>query len=205
VRTPAAKLIETISPFGRSLFDLAADPGEQHDVLAARPEQAATLAEELANARAPLWRTGYQLRIASDGVPYRVRLWGSGTFQTLDRAGPTEPQQSVEEDSRHLVVGSLGVKGTLALRFDRQRAEEGADIVHLAGTPGRAVQIGAGIPLHGRNVDLTDPSLETAAEPPCETPRQGVRVCLWRMPHARSTPLPDAATRERLRALGYAE
>jgi len=89
------------------------------------------------------------------------------------------------------------------------------DILQVAldvdGTPndGTSIRLGSeGRTPTGDRIPL-DARLDSAVPPPCPPPESGVRVCLWRYPASLtatgSPAVNDAATRERLRALGYAQ
>jgi arylsulfatase A-like enzyme len=214
VRTAEAKLVETLSEAQRELFDLAADPQEQRDVLAERPALAEALGAQLAAARGPLWRSGYQLRIVGSGGAFRLRLHSEqsqGAFVTLDRAGSRGPRLRLDREGRTLTLSGVVGSETLAVRFERQHFGQTSDPVELTLqlTQEAEVHLGAGARvLRGAEVDLLDPALDASEDPPCSVPSAGVRVCLWRSPGAgvATTPgAPDAETRERLRALGYTE
>lgn len=217
LRTPQAKLVETIEDGQRVLFDLETDPGEHHNVLADKPALAKALGEQLLAARRDLWSTGFQLRVVGAGGAYRLGLVGQrsgGAFATLDRAGTAEPQLALSPLSRNgqaLAVSGFADGDALVLRFARQRAGETSDPVEvtLEAEAATEIRVGAdGHVLSGTQVDLLAPELEASAEPPCPAATTGVRVCLWRWPHAGVAATPrarDAETQERLRALGYVQ
>jgi len=213
LRTPRAKLVDTVTEDRQHvLFDLATDPAEQRDVLADEPALARALGEQLAAARSDLWRTGYQVRIVGSGGVFRLRLTGvDNSFETLDRAGPAQPRLWQSREGRSLSMSGIAGSEALALRFDRSHLGETSDLVELTLelTSNGEVRLGADARiLSGTEVDLLAAALEASEKPPCPVPDTGARVCLWRTPRAGSTTTPqalDAETRERLRALGYAE
>jgi arylsulfatase A-like enzyme len=214
LRTPRAKLVETIEDGQRVLFDLAADPGEHHDVLEGEPALAKALGEQLVAARRDLWGTGFQLRVVGAGGDYRLRLKGvpsGGAFATLDRTGAAQPRLALVRNAEILrVIGTAG-REPFALRFDRQSFGEKNDPIDLTieAAGGGEVRLGAdGHVLSGTQLKLLAPELEASAEPPCPAPAAGVRVCLWRWPRAgvaATPPARDAEAQERLRALGYVQ
>jgi len=226
LRTPAFKLIETITTGRVQLFDLVHDPAEQRDVLADSPSEAATLAGRLADARAVLRRRGFQVRVvgpAGVAARFRLRLDGvaKGTgFATLDRtAGPADVTMAIAPSRRALKAkGRANAEGR-GLRFDRRAgffaADGSRDPVVIAlevegvRASAEAVLLGAnGHPAADGRFDARDPALVVDGSLPCPAPTAGVRACLWRAADtAAPTPAtaPDAATRERLRALGYIE
>jgi arylsulfatase A-like enzyme len=214
LRTARAKLVETVVEGQRVLFDLAADPGEQRDVLADEPALASALGEQLAAARRELWRTGYQLRVVGNDSVFRLHLRGvesNSAFATLDRAGLVGPRLTLSRDARTLGANGIAGSEVLAIRFDRQRFGETSDPVELTVQLASNAEVRLGADAHvlsGKEVDLLAPALEASVEPPCPAPDAGVRVCLWRSPGeaGAATPgAPDAETRERLRALGYSQ
>jgi hypothetical protein len=109
-------------------------------------------------------------------------------------------------------VSGLASSEALAIRFDRQRRlGETSDPIELILQLASHTEVRLGADAHilsGKEVDLLAPALEASAEPACPVPDAGVRVCLWRSPGEVGAATPgaiDAETRERLRALGYAE
>ena len=211
VRTPGAKLVDTVDDGERLLFDLGSDPGERTNVLYSQLALARELDERLTAARGELWHRGFELRVVGAGGGYRLRLQGlsdASAFATLDRAGASGPRLEVGSLARDVHVEGVAQPEAFALRFDRQGVDPKGDRVEIGlDAEGVAeVRLGAdGRSLSGTQLDLLAPELLASAEPPCPAPATGVRVCLWRWPRAEaaSSAAPDAETRERLRALGY--
>ncbi|HEV7732164.1 MAG TPA: sulfatase [Candidatus Binatia bacterium] len=128
VRTDDQKLVTTVEPARDELYDLAADPKEQHDLLAASPPATipAPLADAMAGLRGRLRDNGVQVRaVAGDGrdhtVEVRVHSAEGRAFENPDRIGFGPSDHLVlDRDGRTLVwtatVGDTQPKG---VRFDR--------------------------------------------------------------------------------------
>ena len=226
LRTPAAKLIDSLDATDPSLHDLGADPAERVDVRSSQPALAAALGERLGVARRILGRTGYHARVvAAPGSARRFRLHletpgDAGTFTNLGRGQGTAALTIVSSpDGRAITVeGSTDPDGRM-FRFDRKLRgmvlrRGGVDVIdytaQIDGAPAElSVQQGsAGVPSQPGRIDMLQPSLEATAPPPCPPPAGGLRLCVWRYPAALAPATPagiDDAARERLRALGYVQ
>jgi hypothetical protein len=125
--------------------------------------------------------------------------------------GAAGPQLELSLDARVLSASGVADGAPFALRFDRHRVDAERDTVAFRSEPADRIEIrlgGDARVLAGSEVDLLDAALEASEEPPCPAPDAGVRVCLWRWPGAGTAgtaTAPDEETRERLRALGYAQ
>jgi hypothetical protein len=224
IRRGGEKLIESIDSGRRELYELAADPREQRDVLSARPEIAEGLAERLDGTRAPLHEHGYQVRVvaAEPGAPVAVKFESaprSGTFLSVDRREPTgEPRLHVTPDGNTLGFEARAGVSPTGFRFDRparsrepdrSRSHQGHG--HRRRRPrsrgGGRPRLG-GSPPAADTVNLLDPGVASERPPSCDPPAEGVRVCLWRAPGEKLEALPeinDSKVREKLRALGYVQ
>ena len=117
-------------------------------------------------------------------------------------------------DGRTLELQGAADARPRGVRFDRPGGSAPDSLqftLEVDGAPSDGTNVRLGSDGHVPSADriALDASLESPATPPCPTPDAGVRVCLWRYPTA-LTPagnpaVHDAATRERLRALGYAQ
>jgi arylsulfatase A-like enzyme len=220
IRTASHKLVESLDTGTTALYDLDADPGERSDRLADEPGLSSELATRLFAARAPLREHGFQVAVAgpdSGRARFRFRLEGRpglGVFQTIDRTGPPVPGMRLvlaPDGSTLDATGEVDAKGA-GFRFDIGAGKDPLRVtLEIDGAPAGedAVRLGrAGTPAVGR-LDTLDPALATDAAPACPSPASGVRVCVWRHPEAvaEAPPSegPDAAARERLRALGYVQ
>jgi arylsulfatase A-like enzyme len=229
IRTSAAKLVDTVDDGHRRLWDLAADPGERHDVLAERPKEAAELGGRLADARRAMDRDGVQLHVVG---PHQGKahfslalrsLADTGVFETLDRTGgPVDDTRiTLSSDGRDLYVrGTTDARGR-DFRFDRR-------LLLLAAAGGKPDRLRARLRVDGTRaapgsvrlgddralsddglLSFAEPAMRVAQVPACPAPESGVRACLWRSAEVRAEPVPvplpvaDDAARDRLRALGY--
>jgi arylsulfatase len=227
LRTPGFKLIDDVGAGRISLYDLAHDPQEEHDVLPEHEREAEPLRSRLAAARAPLRERGFTVRIVGPetGVAgFRLTLTNAvdvETFATLDRidGAPGAAVAHLAPNGRGLdVEGRVDASG-VAFRFDRPsggagRVLEVTPVLAVDGAPAGEVRLGADghAPPNGRFV--LDAALDAPQPPPCAAPPTGVRVCVWRVPTgAPAAPAAppsgpaatDPAVRERLRALGYVQ
>jgi hypothetical protein len=234
VRTPTHKLVLTQQPFAESLFDLAADPAERHDLIAdpaARPVLEA-LRARLAQYREPFWTSGFQVRaVAPPGPPVAVEVAVTSNDNQMlvnpDRVGGDRPDVlELAKDGLALTWrGQAGV-APIGFRFDRAmrlRDDEGLTIrIRVDGRDAAPDQIllGAGdrhAPASPFTYKLTgakgtqpqeEPAL-VADTPPVASANDTVRVYLWRGAEQAATsvalPPTDDKMRERLRALGYAQ
>lgn len=230
IRTPEAKLVDTVDDGRRQLFDLAQDPGERHDASKEELERTAALAQKLGDARRPLEQSGMQIRIVgprTGKARFRLVLASlsrNGVFETVDRTQSADGTRvSLSSDGRRLeVYGEIDARG-VGVRADRRLLLLAA----LGGKPDpiRAVLtvdgeraapdrvlLGQGRPLPAsRRFEAGSPELAAPGPPDCAAPDQGVRVCLWNAPATRPQPTPvtppvaDGSARERLRALGYVQ
>ena len=219
LRTPRHKLIDDVGPGTLALYDLVADPGERRNVASEAPDVVAALGARLAAARAPLAERGFQLRVVGprtgsarfgltlDGVPDGTR------FATLDRTdGPRDTVIEASTDGRTLrVAGETDARGR-GVRFDRAPralAEGAPDPMTIRADPGTraTIRLGASArPAANDGFDANDATLASETAPACEPPDAGIRVCVWRYPAPAPGSVPlDDRTRDRLRALGYAE
>jgi hypothetical protein len=235
LRTATHKLVLTQQPFGESLFDLVADPHERTDLVAdpaARPVLD-DLRARLARYREPFWTAGFQVRaVAQAGATAEVEVTITSNdnqmLANLDRVGGDRPDTlDLARDALSLTWrGPVGAT-PIGFRFDRAmrlRDDTGLTIrVRADGQdlPPQAIVIGgndAHPPSSPFVYKITGPKGSKAQEEPpllvtaAPTPSAGserVRVYLWRVLEAASasiaTPPTDDKTRERLRALGYAE
>ena len=223
IRVGGLKLIESLDTGNRELFDVTNDPDEKRNLAAERPDDLAKLEARLAEARAPLRRRGYQVRVvgpAAGTAKVELRLESqprSGTFLTLDRTSPFgEPRLALSTGGENLTAkATVDARGT-GFRFDRllspRNIARNDELKLVATADGRPVAAAAialgqdGATPTGDVVDLTAAGVTSASEPPCAPPDTGVRVCLWRYPgeHVAAMPeIKDPAVREKLRALGY--
>jgi hypothetical protein len=235
LRTATHKLVLTQQPFAESLFDLVADPRERKDLIAdaAMRPVLEDLRARLARYREPFWRAGFQVRaVAQPGATADVEVTISSNDNQMvanpDRVGGDRPD-TLELARDGLTLTWRGPVGAtpIGFRFDRAmrlRDDTGitvrvrADGVDL---PPQAIAIGAGDahpPASPFVYKITGPKGSKAHEeppllataPPSPTAgSERVRVYLWRVLEEASasvaTPPSDEKTRERLRALGYAE
>jgi hypothetical protein len=220
LRTATHKLVETVRDGSRQLFDLVHDPAERESRFDADPDTAATLDSRLAAVRAALRTRGYQLRVVGSETPVHFSLKlevpaDAGLFVTLDRTeGATDATIDAATDGHTLTVEGVTDADGRGFRFDRQLGFTGTNVARMTltveGTPARPGIVGLGAvgqPLAGEQLDLDDATLESTDPPTCPPPERGLRVCLWRLPGTVTGALsgPDAAARERLRALGYVQ
>ncbi|MGH7894961.1 MAG: sulfatase family protein, partial [Candidatus Binatia bacterium] len=227
VRSATAKLIRNVEDGTIEVYDLVEDPRERRNLGAAAPG-AADLATALDAIRLRLAGRGWQLRLRSmtdRPLAYAVTLAG-------DPAVPiVEPDRLTLERGDRLRLGerssTLTVAGTLEpgdddrIRMDILAASGTLKVgITLDGAPAPAgtLRLGATRKPAGVLVDLADPALVgepsealgsvPSAAPsaaPVDLPR--VTVALWRAAGegAEGIPALDAASRERLRQLGYVE
>ncbi len=232
LRTPAHKLIDTLHPAGEALFDLRADPHERTNLID-RPDMqpvAGDLRTRLARYRAPLWETGFQVRAvaaSSDPVDLEITLSANDdqTLSSLDRVGTPPTEFTLASDARAVTWrGPVGAV-PIGFRFDRpiQLAADGGVTVRIrangADLPPAAIVVGDGghppaSPFVYKEVQprgaarYEEPPLLAAVAPTITPPTdQSVRVYLWRVPSAApaSGAPADAATKQRLKSLGYAQ
>jgi hypothetical protein len=235
IRTATHKLVLTQNPFSESLFDLVADPLERHDLVAdaaARPVLD-DLRARLARYRAPFWTAGFQVRaVAPAGTSADVEVTiTSNDNQMLanpDRVGGDRPDTlALAHDGLALTWHGPVAASPIGFRFDRAmrlRDDTGITIrVRVDGqdVPPESIVIGAGAhppssPFvykitapKGLEKSHEDPPLLVTTAPTPAPNTDGVRVYVWRVLEEASasiaTPPTDDKTRERLRALGYAE
>jgi arylsulfatase len=223
IRSGGLKLIESLDTGKRELFDVTADPHEEKNLAAQRPDDLAKLEARLAEARAPLRARGYQVRVvgpASGSAALDLKLESqprSGTFLTLDRTSPFgAPKLALSTNGENLTAqATVDARGT-GFRFDRllsprniARDDKLKLVVTADGKPVplTAIALGKdGAAPASDVIDITTPGLTSATEPPCAAPESGVRVCVWRFPGEQVAAMPeikDPAVREKLRALGY--
>ncbi|MBU6282005.1 sulfatase [bacterium] len=230
IRTPEAKLVDTVDDGRRTLWDLRRDPHEDHDVLEREPGIAAELSTRLEAARRSMDTDGVQLRIVGPGTGTTrfslalESLADTGVFETLDRTGgPPDTRVALSSDGRDLWIRGRTDASGRGFRFDRRllllaAAGGKADRLRVrlrvdgVRAPSASVLLGDGTPLpEGGAIDFADPLLAAATRPACPAPANGVRVCLWRSASARAEPspvplpVPDDDARTRLRALGYVQ
>jgi arylsulfatase A-like enzyme len=223
LRTDDLKLIETLDTGARELFAIRTDPGETKNLAAERPEDLAKLEARLWAARAVLRERGYQVKVVgpqSGTAKVELRLASeprSGTFLTIDRTATLgQPRLALSTDGEDLTLrAEVDARGT-GFRFDRLLSPRNIarddklkiEILVDGKTLGHgALALGEkGAAATADVVDIADPALTSAAEPACDAPERGVRVCLWRYPGEKLAAMPeitDPAVREKLRALGY--
>ncbi len=229
IRTADAKVVTTVNDGGTRMWDLRADPREHKDILPANPTAGDALAERLAAQRKPLEDHGWQMRVVGPvaGVAsFRLSLQSrdnTGVFETLDRTGgPLDTRVAMTRDGSGVrVKGHTDADGR-GFRIDRRLLP----LTAVAGKPDpvrvsltvngvprpEMVRLGVGSDLPAnRIIDTRTSALEAEDPPKCPPPVTGVRVCLWHEPVAQPehapaiAPVPDAAARERLRALGYVQ
>ena len=216
VREGDLKLIHVMDESRSELYDLAADPLEQHDLARARPDDRARLTRALF-ARPDLLAGGWNVRWRGDGRGQRFdgRIRTSGIFRSVVPLSHDGGAYRLEQPDT-LSFADLDEKGenglvftvapetasvTFDLRVDgRQRPEQ----VRLGREGRQAAQIpltldgtlGGGDALFAPPPDIAGRSARTAAA-------HGFR--LWRTrPAAPDQPVTlDEETRERLRSLGY--
>ena len=235
VRTATHKLIVTQQPFGENLFDLVADPGERHDLVAdptARPVLD-ELRARLAHYREPLTTSGFQVRaVAAAGatVPVEVTITSNDNqmLANPDRVGGDRPDVlDLARDGLALSWRGEAGAAPVGFRFDRAmrlRDDTGLTIrVRADGQdlPSAQIVLAAG-DSHPTAVPFVykiagakgskateDPPLLAATAPNPTAGGDRVRVYLWRFPErapaAIASAPTDEKTRERLRALGYVE
>jgi hypothetical protein len=225
LRTLRYKLIDQVDSGRFELYDLLQDPHELRDVFTVESAVATDLTQRLASSRAVLARTGYHVRVVGTGAqarPFRLRLvvsgQGAGAFATIDRTpGPRDTTIDIADDGQTLVFAGLTDSRGRGLRFDLAAGPGGGrndrfDITLAAdGEPGPVDRVRLGAagrapPVGG--IDVRDAALTANAAPECSPPAEGVGACFWNYPGALASPtpsVPDAATRDRLRALGYVQ
>ena len=223
LRTPRHKLIERVETGAFELHDLTRDPLEREQALAAEPDVAAELTRRLAVARARLGRSGYHLRVVGTGarpLPFHVRLGAADgvgpAFSTIDRAdGPRDTTIRLADDGRTLLFEGVTDARGRGLRFDRTSVPDpgrGGRFTLTLDADGPAVdppeiRVGpTGVAPAGGSFDTGEPVPAAGPAPDCTAPAAGLRTCVWRYAETLAPPspaVPDAATRERLHALGY--
>ena len=235
LRTATHKLILTQQPFGESLFDLVADPGERHD-LAADPAARAVLdglRTRLDGYRAPYWSAGFQVRaVAPPGTTADVEVAITSNDDQLvvnpDRVGGDRPDTlQLARDSLAITWRGPVTDRPIGFRFDRVMGfhDDGGLTIRMrangADLPPEAIVLGPddqhppASPFVYKVIGPTkvkaheEPALLATTPPTPTAGSGGVRVYLWRVleqaPAALGTPPTDEKTRERLRALGYVE
>jgi hypothetical protein len=219
VRTDTRKLVRNVEDGSVELYDLIADPHELRNLGLAGPGGRELLAV-LDTFRLRIADVGDHLRLQSQSaepVRYIVTL-------TTDPPAPiVDPDRLTLERGDMMNFGplaaSLTVSGTLApgeddhVRMDVVGSTGKLKVrIVLEGAPAPAgiLRLGASSrPAGDATIDLADPAwLGAPATPPSPAPgAPPVTVSLWRVARGTSASAPaiDAATRERLRQLGYAE
>jgi arylsulfatase A-like enzyme len=231
VRTPTHKLIDTVNPLGEALFDLVADPGERRNLVddpAARPVRD-DLRARLAGYRAPLARTGFQIRAvarADADVEVTIAANDDQALVNPDRVGDVGGVLTIAPDGASITWrGRIGPT-PVGIRFDRAMGlHDDAGITVTARADGRdlppdAIVVGAdGHPSaspfvykvtgpKGQKQHEEPPLVVTTAPTPTASEAAPVRVYVWRTLEAAPAavaPPTDEKTRERLRALGYVQ
>jgi hypothetical protein len=212
VRTEADKYIRRFSPDDDELlFDLAADPAEQTNVIAQRPERAQVLQSQAEKFMSPdPFR--YVVEIAGDG-PWTVFLEANGWIDAIEATGFGDEDEWTPGGNGRWVEVKVGPRPDGPRRVSFTLRPRGAPVT-LAGTrkgrpldPTRVAVAATG--WHPAALPARLPDVESEAEkeggldlftPPPDGP--GVRVWLT-LPEGQSLMELDEATRERLRALGY--
>ena len=225
LRRPPWKVIEEVGDGSVALYATDTDPAELHDIHGQHDAETTRLVGDLRAARAVLARRGYQVVVIGSparAVPYRLTLEemaATGSLATMDRIGdPSGDRVTLTTDGRTLELQGAADARPRGVRFDRPSSPLGGSAqdslqftLDVDGAPSDGTSVRLGSDGHAPSGDriALDASLESPATPPCPTPDAGVRVCLWRYPTALtpvgSPAVHDAATRERLRALGYAQ
>jgi hypothetical protein len=208
LRTRSHKLIETLHPYRIQLFDLARDPGEQHDV-AADPAQAERLGElrtALQRHRAVLADVGFQVRVVTPPDTHaEVRVvatrQGGNDIQTPDWAGAPAGTLRLDRRGNRVAWRARTAPGVVGFRFDRGPSSSlFADTplrfdVRIDGEMARPEDVRLGAdgahpatvpftyevtqPLWSPTVDA--PALAVDGAPPLDEPTGGpVRVYGWR-------------------------
>jgi arylsulfatase A-like enzyme len=235
VRTPTHKLVQTLEPFAEELFDLVADPEERRNLAAdpGAADALAAMRARLARHRAPLAAGGFQVRaVAATGHAADVEVTiTSNDNQMLtnpDRVGGDRPGALVlARDGLSLAWRSRVDARVSGFRFDRaMRLHDDGGLTIRVRADGRDLPpdaIVVGPPdahpdaspfvyrIAGpRGTKATEqPRLVVDAPPVPTSGGLPLRVYVWRRPEAAPAGTPaaptDEKTRERLRALGYAE
>ena len=222
VRSGDLKLIHVMDENRSELYDLAADPGERHDVAAARPDDRARLTR-LLFARPDLLAGGWNLRWRSDGRGRRFdgRITTTGIFRSvvplfheggayrLERPDTLSFADLDQQGEGGLVFTVAPETATVIfdLRLDGRPHPES---VLVGGQGTAAVQIPLALDgAAGTEAVFTPPPGVAGppgpGRPPGGAARPPAAYLLWRTrPAAPDQPLTlDEETRARLRALGY--
>ncbi len=214
VRTATHKLIRDVTDGAVQIYDLTTDPTEKRNLGPAAPG-AAELTTLLDGFRAALDGTGYQLRLR--GRPDRAVRYVLDL--TTEPAVPVIAIDRLTLEAGDLVdfkqrTSAFSLFGTLTpgdedhVRFDVLAASGVVKLaLRLDGAPAPAttIRIGAAATPTGAVVDLADARLDGTPSTTPERPASDVVLELWRAGTAAAAPSLDAATRERLRQLGYVE
>jgi hypothetical protein len=215
VRSATAKLIRNVADGSYELYDLVADPHERHELGLGAPG-GAELLRQLDARRAQIATTGDHLRLRSASarpVAYTVTIAGETPLAIV------EPDRLTLEDGDRILVHEkargLTLTGTLEPGGEdhiRMEILESTGLLAItvllddAPAPFGTVRLGpAATQASGAHIDLAAATL--VGEPrtlPADAPP--VTAAFWRVAGgAAEAGGPDAATRERLRTLGYAE
>jgi arylsulfatase A-like enzyme len=216
VREGDLKLIHVMDESRAELYDLAADPLEQHDLAPDRPDDRARLTRVLF-ARPDLLAGGWNVRWRGDGRGRRFdgRIRTSGIFRSVVALSHDGGAYRLEQPDT-LSFADLDEKGENGLVFTV--APETASVTFDLRVDGRQRPEQVRLGREGRQAARIPLTLEGALEgsnalfaPPPDVAGRSARTAatpgfrLWRTrPAAPDEPVTlDEETRERLRSLGY--